>query len=295
MRPASVVNPVNEMSSRPRRWQVYATAAVLVLAAVSSLVGLLRAGHYRAAAGVVEAYRVQDAATLVVGLPVLALGLRSALRGSVRGRVVWLGGLAYMTYVWVSVAVQVPFNELFLVYVALFGLSLLTFVGGTVTTDADAVRRAVEGRLDAARYAAALAVVGLVLAALWLSDVVPPLLAGSTPRIVEEAGPQAMVTHVLDLGVVVPSILLAAAWLFRERPWGYVLAGVVSVLGATLAAPVGIATLVLVTGDDVTVSPVAALFTFLPLVASVTLAAVYLRSVRDRARPSADADGRQSA
>lgn len=45
-----------------------------------------------------------------------------------------------MTYIWASVGLQVAFNEFFLVYVALFGLSLFTLVGGLVTSDADAVR-----------------------------------------------------------------------------------------------------------------------------------------------------------
>lgn len=282
------------MSSSPRRWQVYATLAVVVLAAVSSVLGLVRAGQYRAAPALVESYRVQDLTVLAVALPVLAVGLRSAMRGSTRGRVVWLGGLASMTYIWLTVAVQVPFNDLFLVYVALFGLSLFTLVGGLVTTDADAVRRALDGRIHTAWYAGALAVVGAGLAALWLSDVVPPLLTGTTPTLVAEAGPQAMATHVVDLGVVVPAIFLAAAWLARRRAWGYVLAGVVLVLGATLAAPVGLMTLLFLAGDTVTVSPVAAAFTVLPLVVSTLLAVTYLRAMGGRGRSPAG-DGHQSA
>ena len=289
--PRSVVT----VTGRLRRWHVLATVAILALAAVSSTVGLFRPGHYRAAPGLVEAYRIQDLTILAVGIPVLAGGLWYAVRGSLRGRVVWLGGLAYMTYMWASIAVQIPFNELFLVYVGLFGLSLFAFVGGVVTTDADAIRHALEGRLDTSLYSGALVVIGLGLAALWLADVVPPLLGGTTPRLVEESGQQAMVTHVIDLGVVVPSILLAAAWLFRERTWGYVFAGVVLVLGATLAAPIGIMTLVFVAGDTVTVSPVAALLTFAPIVVAALLAVTYIRSMGGRTRPSADEDRHQSA
>jgi hypothetical protein len=278
-----------------RRWHVASTVTILVLGAVSSLVGLLRAGHYRAPPGLVESYRVQDLTILVVGIPVLAVGLRYAMRNSLRGRVVWLGGLAYMTYMWLSIAVQIPFNELFLVYVGLFGLSLFTFVGAVATTDPDAVRRSLEGRINTSLYGGALVVIGAGLAALWLSDVVPPLLAGTTPLLVEEAGPQAMASHVFDLGVVVPSIFLAAAWLVRERAWGYVFAGVVLVLGATLAAPIGVMTLVFMTGDTVTVSPVAAFFTFVPIVASAVLAVKYVLAMDGRAHPSPDGDRRQSA
>jgi len=282
------------MDVRLRRWHVLATATILVLATVSGLVGVFRPGHYRVAAGLAEAYRVQDLTILLVGIPVLSVGLWSARRGSPRGRIIWLGGLAFMTYMWASIAIQIPFNDLFLVYVALFGLSLFTFVGGMVTTNAEAVRWTVAHRIDTRLYGGALVVVGLGLAALWLSDVVPPLLSGTTPTIVEESGPQAMVTHVLDLGVVVPSIFLSAAWLAQERAWGYVFAGVELVLGATLAAPIGIMTIVFMTGDTVTVSPVAALFTFLPLVISASLAVLYLRAMSPEAGASPDEE-RQTA
>ena len=278
------------MDSQLRRWHVQTTVAILGLATVSSLTGLFWPGHYRAAPGLVESYQVQDLTILVVGIPVLAGGLWYAMQESQRGRIVWLGGLAYMTYMWASIAVQIPFNEFFLVYVALFGLSLFTFVGGMVTTDAGAIRRSLEGRLDTSLYSGALAVVGLGLGALWLADVVPPLLGGTTPSLIEESGPQAMVTHVVDLGVVVPSILLSAAWLYRERTWGYVFAGIELVLGATLAAPIGLMTLVLLTGDAVTVSPVAAFFTFLPILVSAVLAVAYLRAMGRGSESSAESD-----
>jgi hypothetical protein len=283
------------MDRQLRRWHVLATVAVLVLAAVSSLAGLFRPGHYRAAPGIVDSYRMQDLTILVVGIPVLAVGLWYAMRGSPRGRIVWLGGLAYMTYMWASIAVQIPFNAFFLIYVALFGLSLFTFVGGMVSTDADAIRETLDGHLNTTLYSVALVVIGLGLGALWLSDVVPPLLSGTDPSLIEESGPQAMVTHVIDLGVVVPSIFLSAAWLYRERTWGFVVAGVELVLGATLAAPIGVTTIVFMTGDTVTISPVAAFFTFLPILVSTLLAVTYLRSMGRRPEPSTESDRGHSA
>lgn len=267
------------MTNHLRGWHVWTTGSILGLATLSTLVGLFRPGHYRDAPGVVESYQMQDLTVLVVGVPVLAIGLWYARRGSQRGRVVWLGGLAYMTYMWASIAVQIAFNELFLVYVALFGLSLFTLVGGFVTTDPDAIRRAVEGRIRPSVYSGFLVLIGLGLAALWLSDVVPALLGGTTPLIVDEAGPQAMVSHVIDLGVVVPAIFLTAAWLYQRRTWGFVFAGVVLVLGATLATSIASMTLVLAGGDTVTVSLGAAFFSFLPVIIATVLAVKYVLSM----------------
>jgi hypothetical protein len=274
---------------------VYATVAVCVLATVATAVGLGRPGHYRDAPALVALYRTQDLTVLLVGVPVLAAGLRSAMRGSPRGRVVRLGALAYTTYVFASVSLQVTFNELFLVYVALFGLSLFTFVGGVVTTDADAIRRSVADRLSPSLYAAVLIVIALGLAALWLAEILPALLGGSVPPSVRDAGPQALVTHVLDLGVVVPGVLLSALWLLRRRAWGYVLAGVVLVFGATLSVSIASTTLVLLAEDAATVPPVAALFTFLPVTLAALFAVRYVRSIDGLRDTSGGEDRRQSA
>ena len=282
------------MTGQLRRWHIVSTVSILVLASVSSLLGLFRSGHYRAPPELVDSYQIQDLAILVVGVPVLAIGLWYAARGSPRGRIVWLGGLAYMTYIWVSIAIQIPFNELFLVYIALFGLSLFTLVGGTVTTDADIIRRTLDDHINPSVYSGGLSLIGFGLTALWLSDVVPPLLGGTTPLLVEEMGPQAMATHVIDLGVVVPSIFLAAVWLFRERIWGYVFAGVMLVLGATLAAPIALMTIWFIIDGTVTISPIAAVFTFLPIAVSVLLAVTYIASMKRRADSPPDADRYQS-
>lgn len=283
------------MSSQLRRWHVYATLAILVLAAVSSLLGLFRPGHYRDAPGLVESYQLQDLTILLVGVPVLAIGLWYALQHSPSGRIVWLGGLSYMTYMWASIGIQVAFNELYLVYVGLFSLSLFTLVGGLVTTDADEIRDAIDGRIRERLYSGFLGLIGIGLAALWLSDIVPALLTGTTPLIVEETGQQALASHFIDLGVVVPSIFLAAAWLTQRRPWGYVFAGVVLVLGATLGVSISSMTLLLGTGDTVTVSPIAALLSFLPVLLAAVLAITYVRSMRGRRRQPPDDDRRQSA
>ena len=293
--PATSLRSVNTMSGRLHRWHVLATLAIVVLGGVSTLLGLFRPGHYRDAPALVELYRVKDLTILAVGIPVLAVGVWYARRGSIRGRVVWLGALAYTTYTWASVGVQVTFNDLFLVYVGLFTLSLFTLVGGVVTTDAEAVRRAVEGRISPSVYVTLLVVIAFGLASLWLSEIVPALLGGTVPLGVREAGPQAMFSHFLDLGVVVPAILLSAAWLARRRTWGYVFTGVVLVLGTMLSVPISLMTLVLMTGDAVTVTPTAALFSFLPPILAGGLAVTYLRAMGRRRDGPTSEDRRHSA
>ncbi|MFP9190517.1 hypothetical protein [Natronosalvus vescus] len=257
-----------------RRWHVFATIGIAVLSVVSSLLGLFRPGHYDPA--LLPQFYAQDALVLVVGVPALALGLYTALAGSLRGYIVWLGALAYMTYMWASVGLQVPFNRFFLGYILLFGLSLFTFVGGTVAIDPVGVRQSLADHLSERLYGGFLLVIALGLAVLWLAELVPATLTGTPPLLVEEMGPQALVSHFLDLAVVVPGLLVGAVWLIQGRSWGYVFAGVGLVFGALLAPTIAAMTVVLVLEDDVTVPFVALVFTMVPILLAAALAIRYV-------------------
>lgn len=265
------------MSPPIRRWQVVSTAVILGLSIVSSLLGLLRPDHYGEA--FLPQYYAQDATILVVGVPALALGLRRAIRGSVRGRIVWLGALAYMSYMWASIGLQVGFNRFFLGYVVLFGLSLFTFVGGMVAIETGAIDRSFPDDVPERLYGGFLVAIALGLAALWLAELVPATVTGTPPALVEEQGPQALVSHFLDLGVVVPSMAIAGIRLWRRRPWGYVLAGVGLVFGAILAPTIVSMTVVILWVGRLTVSGVAIVFTLLPVIAAVALAVTYVRLI----------------
>ena len=129
------------MSAPPRRWQVRSTLAVLLLSVTSSLLGLLSPGLYAGASDALARTRAEDLVIIVVAVPVLAVGLYYANRGSLRGRVVWLGGLAFMTYMWASRAVSLQFNAYFLGYVALLSLSVFTLAGRLLDSDAEVLRR----------------------------------------------------------------------------------------------------------------------------------------------------------
>jgi hypothetical protein len=277
------------------RWQLLASLAVLGLSVLATALGLLRPEHYRDAEALATNYRVQDLTVLLVGVPALAIGLYATLRGSLRGRIVWLGALAFMAYLWFSVVVQVRFNDAFFLYLALFALSLWTFVGALLATDPEPVHDAVVGHVATDRYGLGVVLVGVGLAALWLSELVPAALDGTVPVLVQETGQQALFSHVLDLGVVVPALVVVGVWLRRERPVASLLAGVLLVMGALLAAPISAMTLAIAAGDAITLTPLAAVLSIAPVLAVAGLAVAYLRALRPGAGIPADDSTRFTA
>ena len=278
------------MTTSLSRWQTGTTVAILALSIISISLGLFRPGHYRDHPEFLTALYVQDLTILLVGVPVLAIGLWFAARGSLRGYVVWLGAIAYMTYMWASITFSVAWNEFFLGYVALFGLSLFTLISGFASINEEDVYREVHGRISPGVYSGFIWLIAIGLTLLWLGDYVPPMLEGASPTLVEELGESSGASAAIDLAVVVPALAIAGYWLWQRRPWGYVVGGVVLLLGALLTPSITGMTVVLILEGEITVSVWVIVFTMLPLVIAAALAINYLLAFGGR-RPPRPTDG----
>lgn len=261
-------------STLPRAY-VGATVAILVLSVASSLLGLFQPGFYTDPPAFLPRIRIEDLVILAVGVPVLAVGLRYASRDSARGRVVWLGALTYMSYMWLSRALLRAFNEFFIGYVALFALSLFTLIGGLLRSDPERFRHRLEGQISRKAYSGVLAVTSAGLAFIWLPDVLFANLHGTTPLGIREFGPTGLITHVIDLGLLVPSFAIAAYLLWHGRTWSYIVSGVLLVWGA-LMAPTLTALTVVDYLEGVTMTPGLIVGTVLPPVIVGVFALRYL-------------------
>lgn len=207
---------------------------VAALALAAAGLGLLVPEVYRAeTAWVVPQNRGQDAVTLVA-LAVMAVSLRAAQWACPRGTLVWLGLLGYLAYTYTGAAFSYRFNELFLVYVGLFSCLGAALVAALSGVDAAALRGAFDARVPRQGVVVFLVVMSAVLCLLWFSQIVPFFTHGRVPPMIQQAQVPTVFVYVLDLGVVVPLALLAALWLWRDRAWGYVLAGFVLVKAATM-------------------------------------------------------------
>jgi hypothetical protein len=76
-------------------------------------------------------------------------------------------------------------------------------------------------------------VIGAMLG-LKLGQAVPALMIGEVPDAVVRTGHPTGVIYILDLGLVVPLLVLAGRWLRARRPWGYVAAGILLVKGVAV-------------------------------------------------------------
>jgi len=155
-----------------------------------------------------------------LALPVLVLGMVTSRRGSSRGRAALLGALAYVTYNATLLVYATPFNELFLAYVALLGLSFWTLVSALLDPRPPLAADGLPGRGIAAFI---LVVVGLNALA-WLRFVVPDLRE-DPPGFLAGTGLTTNPIHVQDLAFWLPAMAIVAVLLWQRRPSGVFLAG----------------------------------------------------------------------
>lgn len=216
---------------RRERWL---SALIIVLALPAHLIGLFVPAIYRDPAVLLPQNLGADLVTLCVAVPLLAVTTMALGRGSARARLLWLGALGYLAYAYGMYALGVRWNELFLLYVALFGLALFALVIGLVGTDAAQVRASLAGRVPSRAVAGYLMLVAVMVAALWLAEELRALAGGVVPPSVVQLETPTNIVHVFDLGVVLPAMVVSAVMLLRDRPWGYVLAGLLLVKATTI-------------------------------------------------------------
>ena len=172
----------------------------------------------------------QDFVTLLVAVPLLLIALRLASSGSIRGQLMRAGALAYFAYTYILLAFGATYNELFLVYVAIFSASAFGFILCVASFDAADLQDHFSEGFGRQRVGWALIGFGGLLTLMWLGRIVPSLAAGTTPPGLENYS--TLFVQAGDLGIVIPTAIIAGTLLLRRQAFGYVLAPVILVMAS---------------------------------------------------------------
>jgi hypothetical protein len=139
------------------------------------------------------------------------------------------------------------YNNLFLVYVALFSLSFFAFVLALTSFDLRIFPDVFGGRYPHRAMTIYLFTMGAVFLIVWLGlSVLPAILASQVPK--EVATYTTLATHALDLGILAPTMFLAGILLSKRTPLGYFLGMLMALINVTVGIALigqGIAQIVL--------------------------------------------------
>ncbi len=215
---------------------IIVSALILVLAVVAAGTGLLWSGLYKddTRSGAVMAAG-NDLVTLVLGVPLLVVSTFYAAKGSLRGRLAWTGAVFYFLYTYAMACFVTAYNPLFLAYVAIGSLSLYAFAASLVTLEAGRVKESLSGA-PVKVTVAFMFLVSLTLLVQWLGTIVPPLLSGQRPALLETY--TTLVVQAMDLGIIMPLGIITGVLLLKRNPWGYALASIFLIKGVTYGTAV---------------------------------------------------------
>jgi hypothetical protein len=186
---------------------------------------------------IAEGSRGTDAVTVVLGVPLLVVAtLLAYRRGSRRAGLLLAGALTYFLYVYASRALSNAYNPLFLLYIVVFSASLFGVLLVVIALNRAGLDEGLAGRAPHRGLVWFLTACGLLTAIVWLAPLIDALVTGSPPQLLDTY--TTSVTDVLDLGLIVPTLFVAAALVRRRAVLGYVLAATLIVLLVLIAATI---------------------------------------------------------
>ena len=219
-----------------------------------------------------------DIVTLLIGIPLLITGIVLSRKGTLHGQLLLTGALGYFLYTYGAMCFLTAFNPLFLVYVALFSLSLFGFILSMKNLDMDQVTHHIQDGFPRRAIAAYFIIVAVFLTLAWLGLVASPSLTWTRPNGLESA--ITMVIQALDLGIIVPTAFITATLLIKKQAWGYALSSVMLLKILTMGA----ALIAMIIGQilaGVKIDPVTSVIFVLISISGIIFGIVTLRNIRD--------------
>ncbi|MBI9045571.1 MAG: hypothetical protein JEZ06_13865 [Anaerolineaceae bacterium] len=231
----------------------------------------------------------QDLATLVIAVPALLISMILAWRGSTRALLVNSGVQVYLFYSYSMYAITVSFNSLFLVYCLSMGLSFYGLIGILSNMNKEKLKKNILAAPNEKKIRRALAGLLFFSAAifyfLWLSEIIPNLIAGTIPLSIQEVELPSNMVHVYDLAILLPALILSGIWLLRKQVYGFILAPILAIFSFFMAiALVSMVVIMVINGWSSDYSP-AFIFSALAIINSV-LSLIYLSALKEK--PSTD-------
>lgn len=211
--------------------------AIAFLALIATLSGLFWKGLYKHDTVSITAQMMgQDLVTLLVGIPILLVSLYLVSRDSLRGNLIWMGTIFYFLYSYASMSFTTSYNQLFLVYVVLFSLSLYTFMYGMLSLDAKPIEKSISPGITIKLAGVFLIASGTILVLMWLKMIIDSLLTGTAPVAMETY--TTLVIQAMDIGIVFPATLTAGVLILKGKEWGYALVSILLVKATLLGTAI---------------------------------------------------------
>ncbi|MBN2281728.1 MAG: hypothetical protein JXQ65_14190 [Candidatus Marinimicrobia bacterium] len=171
----------------------------------------------------------QDFVNLFIVAPVLLVSLYLYLHENKIGFFLFGGTVLYILYSYIIYAFGVHFNHLFLFYSLIVGSSLFLFIMFMADFSKKAVIEWFEAKIPVKTMSTYMIVTAIMFYCIWLGEIIPALISGTTPKTITDNNLLVNPVHVLDLAFSLPALIVSAVLLLKKHNLGYIFAPVLLV------------------------------------------------------------------
>jgi len=161
-----------------------------------------------------------DVVTLFLGIPALLFSLWLAQRGLLKGRLLLTGVLGYFTLSYFMYMMISMYNPLFMLWIIIGSLSSFAFALTLFSFELKTLDSYFEDKVPNRAGGYFLIFNAVIIGLLWLSRIIPPLLAGELPTEILQHY-TTMPVQGIDLAYALPLGVLSGIWFLQRKPIGY--------------------------------------------------------------------------
>jgi len=171
----------------------------------------------------------QDLVDLFMVVPLLVITLLYMLKGSNIAKLLHAGTVFYILYSFAVYSFGIHFNNLFLLYCLILGLSFYTFILDTNELLNMKIFPGNTEKIPVKGIAIFMILTAVMFYLLWLKDIVPAMIHNTVPKSVSDYDLLVNPVHVLDLSIALPALIISGVLILKKNRYGFIFAPVLLV------------------------------------------------------------------
>ena len=196
-----------------------------ILTAIVSYAGVFVESTYARENSLYAAQGIgQDIVNLFIVVPILLFAAFFAWRKSKLGLLIWSGAVFYLAYSYTIYSFGLHFNNLFIAYCLILGLSFYSLVYFLISSLRENVSQWFASDVSTKPTGIFLVVIAVLFYFIWLSEIIPAILINATPKSIIESGLLINPVHVLDIAICLPALIVTGIALIKKKNIGFLLA-----------------------------------------------------------------------
>ncbi len=230
--------------------KIWLSLLLVLLVVIVSCIGYFTPGFYaRETINWQTQSAGQDLIDLALISPVLLISVLLMRKGNRIALYISAGATLYLAYTFLIYCVAVKFNQLFVFYCLVLGLSFYSFLDFLLFALKIKIRSVTdtpESNKIAAIYFISIAI---LFYGLWLSEIEPSVWNNTVPESLDEVGLATNPVHVLDLAFLLPAVFITGLMLLKRNVFGILLTPALLTFFILMDITIGVLTVMMYVKD----------------------------------------------